>query len=137
MRREICLWLTLSEPALDQWKAKCRHFPEWLAHQKTFPAIVTTQQQQICSPSCQSSFCSHINTHQMPVFLCMLHTLHKIKNHHKALRPNMEDLKLCSSDFPPDFGTDLQYSGEQTFIHSSRISVQERTELPHHQTLKS
>lgn len=94
-----------SEPALDQWEAKCQHFPEGLSPSKSIPiySIVTAQQQQICFPFCQSALCSHINTHQMPVLPCMVHSVHKVKNHQRAAWPNREVFKLGSSYSPPDF----------------------------------
>lgn len=55
------------------------------------------QQQQICFPFCQSALCSHITTHQMPVLPCMVHSVHKATNPHRAAWPNREVFKLGSS----------------------------------------
>lgn len=97
--------MPLAHPFWIRGKQNAGTFQKGCPHQKTFPSIQLLSQPSSSrsAPPCQPSLCSHINTHQMSVLPCMTHSLHKIKNHHKAAWPNMEVFKLCSSYSPPDF----------------------------------
>ena len=156
MSREICPRLALSGsrtpvPALDQWKAKCKHFPEGLPpSKKSFqllsycnnPAASSSRSAPppVSYPSAATST-PQLLTHQMPALPCMVHThtliltLHKIKTtmkqHCLAWRSSSCTLPIplqILHRLAVQWGANLR----PLFLH-----LQERTELPHHQMLKS